>query len=220
MFSERTDVVTRKGFGWLDPCLWEWTRRIERYAKAWPDDAAYWYSERASTSTLVASLAAVGADVLAEYDCQRGEPDESGRRRRGRTDFWCRVGRHEAVVEAKQVWPRTADDFASTCWGAFRRAREQLISAAGDAGPRAHLVSAVFAVPRLPYGTDSDAWKLFTQATEALVDGKRSDDALAAAAWAWCFPETANSLRGARNPDLVFPGVVVILREEQGLGAA
>lgn len=207
-------------FNWLQRPLEGWVERVGRYATSWSRrsdarrDAAYWHGERASASVLVAAFAEQGADVLAEYGCERVD-EEGSRSRRGRTDFWCQLeGGPAAVVEAKQVWVASPGQIDAQICSSQKDAAHQLLNAAKDVDENTLLLSAVFVVPRVKATAVSSVSDLVAAFVSALADDPvfRSPPAVGCA---WCFPDGARDLRGVRNDGFVFPGVFLILRDER-----
>lgn len=202
-----------ESFDWLRRPLELWTQRVQRYADHWSTRerqrcAAYWHGELATTSVLAAALAEAGLDVLCEYSCERTDPESAGRR--GRTDLWCSGGsEHGSVLEAKQVWPGTVDDMKGDLLPRkFREAQKQLRSEVG-LDPDTILLSTVFAVPAVHWNQErEDHGDDFLEYLADLTDGWSE-----AAAWAWCFPESAQRLRGLLDENLVYPGVVAVMRQ-------
>lgn len=217
----RTEVIVRSDFSWMEPALWEWTHRVNRYALAWSTredgtrDAAYWHGEQATLSTLLAAFAATGADVLGEYRCRRKRANSSSQDVLGRTDFWCQVGRHQAIIEAKQAVVSNSTQLLNSSAGAHSQAGAQLLSALDDADPAAHLLTATFLIPQLRYSPNisGQEWASFADAALSFANAALSTN-LAFPAIAWSFPEAAKSLRGFGNFDMVFPGVALIVREQ------
>jgi len=105
------DETRRKHF---EEILKQWCNVIERYTAAIPDDALYWYNERATLSSFssAASSAAAAREnfhVLEEYRAKKGNREGTGKST-GRVDLWIGWNRKrerlekEYIFEAKQTW--------------------------------------------------------------------------------------------------------------------
>lgn len=215
--SKARHAHSRSQYAWLTRPLRNWTERIECYAERWSGtmgdqrDAAYWYGERATASVMVAALAESGAAVLAEYDCPRDRGFADGPRR-GRSDFWFSLQGHDAVVEAKQVWPKTPTALPNACARAHAQAADQLLSGIRGAGLKSQLLSVVFAVPSID-AHRGEPWTEYLDAAKAAVQLESGTASGRDVAWAWSFPEAARELRGLVAPNRIFPGVLLTVRE-------
>jgi hypothetical protein len=183
----------------LSPALEEWTRLIAEYRRRQPDDAPYWYGERASLSLLCAAIWRTDGIALEEYSAFKGDEALA----RGRADLWLKIGRFTITVEAKQCWPtvQSNGERAVAC------AEAALASACADASlvdrrEAPFQAGLVFVVPELA------AMRVAAFQPEVFADRLRRAVKHDFAAWA--FYERSD---WPVNPDSrTFPGILMLGR--------
>ena len=83
------------------PIFQEWRGWVERYTdEVDPQDALYWYNERANVGTLAAAAARTGSYALEEYRTPKAHESEQWP---GRADLWLRCGSRQYIAEAKHL---------------------------------------------------------------------------------------------------------------------
>lgn len=83
--------------------------RLEKYDSP-PDDAGYWYGERALTGFLAAAAWSLPRGwSLEEFTGLRMSGKKKGN---GRGDIWVGIGKKSYTIEAKAVWPGSNVDYA------------------------------------------------------------------------------------------------------------
>jgi len=85
------------------PILEEWTKLICRYTEEYdPEDALYWYNERATLSTLAHAIVCQNNIALEEYRMKKNSIHDG--QWEGRADLFFVRGMTHYVAEAKQMW--------------------------------------------------------------------------------------------------------------------
>jgi len=195
----------------LRQVLKKWVFVNNDYVRRWDGyDAPWWYTERASVSTVAAAAWLAKGIALEEYTTRKTRNINRSRSvisDRGRCDLFISVkDRHrkdrDLTVEAKICWP-------SLTSGAFRkRIKDGLVSACNDA--------------RLthPYGARR-AGLLIVSPTIPKSQNERLEELIgefvafirlqSGCAVAWTFPSAVRKLRSDQRPRL-YPGTAILLR--------
>jgi hypothetical protein len=201
----------------LDPwhCVLErWAGIVHRYVEGYVrdghlTDAPYWYNERANLGALLGAVWKVdGSMVLEEYKViRRNGVDASAPGTWGRADAWFRVGGREYDVEAKIVWPWTAEAVGKGLAAALDAGCAQALSS--EHGDESQRVSITFVVPSTAPTKAKDLDGTLRDMAGAIKS--RTDVDL----FAWCFPKLARNLTSrleGKSYGRIFPGVFLVGR--------
>lgn len=215
----------------LSPVVKSWMKILSTYSQRNPEDALWWYNERATLSSLAgaawrvntgswmaieefrstklarapAKIAEDGSDVPS-----RGRV-ESGSVSQGRVDLFLTNGKTQFAIEAKQAWQR----IGSNAGNHSRHVHDAMRAAWNDAGHLTpdegdHRLACTFVVPFIAPGVADQVGDV-TDIIKAWLD--KEVRGLKAHAIAYHFPGCTRHLRSQRR--YVFPGVVMLLRERK-----
>lgn len=188
-----------------------WMSIVQTYVRHYSNsgvvtDVPYWYNEMACTSMLAGAVWRVdGAVALQEYAAIK-DTYSGGDKYIGRADLWLRFkgASHGYIVEAKIVWPTSADSTKVVVDEALSRAvadaHAHRSGADGDVP-----VGVVFVVPSLAESTSEEAAKKELEAAHIALEKTEHDffvSTFPAEAWRISSPRTRRW----------YPGVAVIAR--------
>lgn len=181
----------------------EWCNVIEKYTNEFsPDDALYWYNERATLSTLSVSAGRKDFHVLEEYRADK-KGNKSGEIYKGRTDLYLAKGHTEYVLEAKQIWVsisgRESNNTNKKIISSLTKAR---VDAAASNINKLPVFGVVFAIPYIP--------KTYIKNSEALIKNFTSSlNNIDYDAMAYVFPKKSKAINDRGE---FYPGVVCVIR--------
>lgn len=187
----------------LYPILEEWVEIISTYTNEYdPEDALYWYNERATLSTLAAAITRqpYRTFVLEEYRTEKRD-DERGKWP-GRADLFFVCHRTAYVAEAKQVWvsiSSRAGESVAKITKALHLARKEAVKGKSLEHRR---LGIVFVVPRLPLSELDDRH-------ERIRDFISDLDKVDYEAMAYAFPDAAK----VRGKYYIYTGVACCIRQ-------
>ncbi len=143
----------------LKPILDSWLKINREYSNYDSEDGLYFYTERATLSTLAGAVWKVGGFALEEYSDVKGY---GAKRKNGRTDLWftCENQKNEFIVEAKQRWPIISDR-ANAIHNTLVTGLKDAVSDAKKVevtyrGFGVKFLGVLFAVPKLPPSDQAD----------------------------------------------------------------
>jgi hypothetical protein len=174
-----------------------------------PNDAPWWYNERASVSTFAAAVWMTGGIALEEYMTSKKSLDTHPKRSpkrnplaSGRGDIYFRVGAIEYRGEAKQTWAKLRGYNQESV---FRR---HLSLAVNDAKRRpsdgAKRVGILFLVPNIPAA-------FMDQVDDYIDRWVNTLRSMRTVATAWSFPACARRLR-LEEEQKIYPGVAMLIK--------
>lgn len=177
-------------------------------ATRWGDhaapDAPWWYNEAASVSQFAGAIWQVGGNAFADFHVVRRRDD--GGAALGRADLSFSLGKWEAIVEAKQVWPLLRDPADAWFKAELNAARRQ----ARNLTTHGARLAALFISPRTEDVELLRDQKRFLEGVNVLLGRARE---LGATAMAWSFPKHTRELRSRRTgyTSLYYPGAIVAI---------
>ena len=198
----------------LRQVLKEWIFVNNDYVRRWDGwDAPWWYTERASVSTIAAAAWLAKGIALEEYTTSKTRNINRSRvvSGRGRCDLFVSVRDRrgedrDLIVEAKICWP-------SLTSGAFRkRIKDGLVVACNDArrthrDDGARRAGLLIVSPSVPKSQNEHLKELIQE----FVDFIRRQSRQSHCAVAWTFPPVARKLCSDMRPRL-YPGTAILLR--------
>jgi hypothetical protein len=198
----KTECVERADLPGWDDLLKKWFRILNDWESD-GQDAAYWYNERATTSTLAAAVWRCNGFALEEYRCSRLYGKQE---RLGRADLWFKLAgdTSEYVVEAKQAWPSTPKAMGTRATELLDAASEQL---SHDTYEGASKVALVFLALRRKEQPDSTGTFL-----EPFIEAARKVES---EVLAWHFGPRVRALWSERA-EAHYPGVIVLAKSTTG----
>ena len=144
-FHFRTERYRRH----FSPILNKWAKSIIRYTKEYdPNDALYWYNERATLSTLAGAIWRSNFYAFEEFSSKK-----SSRLREkwvGRTDLWAAMRKTEYAIEAKQAWVALSSRAKKNVDRVWKSLRAACRDAVNSRSPQQKALGVTFAVPRVP----------------------------------------------------------------------
>jgi hypothetical protein len=189
----------------LVPVLEKWIELQDQlYSVLAPDNAPWWYNERASIGTFAAAVwlsQGVAFEEYVTYKHVKNSKSLGG----GRGDIFFRLGKSEFRGEAKQIW------------GKLRGTKQQLViernlmialedSKRRPADDKASRIGMLFVTPNLP---SSDKRNI----DERIGSWVKSVTSIPNCACAWHFPEHARGLED-EDENKVYPGCALFIRGE------
>ena len=195
----------------LQPVLLNWIQLLEDYADASQGDAAYWWNERASVSTLAgAAWRTAGWIALEEYRTYKATSKTTNKT--GRCDLWlAQKGLIEEAIEieAKQGWQSFAADI-----NLLSKVNDKLwydaIADATALDDASHRTAALFLVPDFK---ETPTKSMQNHAIDRVINfAIRSD--IAADVVIWGFPNSNKEAVSSRVTvsDKHYPGAFLILK--------
>lgn len=210
----------------LSPVLKNWIEFVERYSQTLPEDACYWYNERATLSVLAAAGWAksgwVGVEEFSTEKRSISRDADTGKiiAAAGRCDLYLTGRRNsqfaEYAIEAKQAWQPIGPRVSAP----YGQLKARMKSAWADAGKlhadeAAHRLALTFCVPSIAASSlrkAEDDGINFDDMIESWVKGA-SSGAVPWDAIAYIFPSRARSLSNEHAKERIFPGVMAVIRE-------
>lgn len=93
-------VIPNKKLADWEGVIEEWVMLIDRYCRVAPDDAPYWYTERANIGILAGACWRSGMVALEEFQWEKGYRNKP--KWPGRADLWVGSDSASTLIEAKQ----------------------------------------------------------------------------------------------------------------------
>jgi hypothetical protein len=195
----------------LAPVLRKWIRVNEEYFdRCMGEDAAWWFNERASLSTLAAAAWLAGGIALEEYTTAKSKRGGSVNKN-CRCDLFVSLRNrvkgkndHEFVIEAKIVWPRLASrSLADQIERGNEKARKDVRRTLPYGGS-----SRVGLLIVSPYmrRSEADRWERDQSQFVEFVRASAEEYAVA-----WIFAKNGKGPLSERN-DHYYPGTAIFLR--------
>ena len=220
--EKRTHAKSNNSLKALTPVLKRWIELVERYCAHDPEDACYWYNERASLSVLAAAAWSNSNWIaLEEFSTKKTgnfRDRETGKIKdnAGRCDLYIasRNGKAQFAIEAKQAWQPLGNRVDNN----LGNVREELEDAKKDAralsaSEATRRLALTICVPSINSRTLSQHIKKGESLDFLLkkwidqIEEKIKPDAIA-----YAFPKKASALKSLHN-ERTFPGVVLLFQE-------
>jgi len=213
------------------PHLAEW----ERILRSWHDvideyirqvtarlgysDVPWWFNERANVGILAGAIwrAGPGHVCLEEYSVERGTGDDRGP---GRCDLWLQTPSTSWDLEAKAMWPNTADGWNDDVLSSrLDVAKEQLKSI--PRGDRADCgIAACFVLPKFVRRDDDEGYRddalRVLDRLRSIASSRRRGPRVILGAY---ILDDDEAVALAAHDGSVYPGVIFVGRQVRGYGS-
>jgi len=216
--NDLVEISTSKSLMTLRPVIAEWTKIVLNYSKQFEDDACWWYTERATLSTLAGAAWRKNWCALEEYSVTKGavsKADDAAvhRLKSGRCDLFLAQRKTSFAIEAKQAWQPIGDRVQVP----NANVKKKLKAAWADVGELYRgeadvRIATTFVVPSFPKnvlrGNPQEKEIKAKQLVETWLPSIRRD--FAWDAYAHVFP-AASRLLSPGGGKRIFPGVVMLM---------